>query len=109
MGSNARAALGARAVPRLYDGQQRGACPMEAEMIDVESQSKVRTAPVLPMTTTLGPVRIGVTNRDRALAIWQDVVGLDLIREDAELLELGAGGKVLIVLELGAARPVVPH
>jgi catechol 2,3-dioxygenase len=78
-------------------------------MIDVESQTAVRTAPKLPLTTTLGPVRIAVTDRAKALAIWQDVVGLDLIRETPEVLELGAGGKVLIVLELGATGPVVQH
>jgi len=78
-------------------------------MIDVESQTAVRTAPKLPLTTTLGPVRIAVTERDRALAIWQDVVGLDLIGENAEVLELGIGGKVLIVLELGAKQPVVQN
>jgi catechol 2,3-dioxygenase len=78
-------------------------------MIDVESQSTVRTAPLLPVTTSLGPVRIAVTDRSNALSIWQDVVGLDLIGEDAEMLELGVGGKVLIVLELGAERPVVPN
>ncbi len=78
-------------------------------MIDVESQTAVRTAPQLPLTTTLGPVRIAVTDREKALAIWQDVVGLDLIRENAEVLELGIGGKVLIVLELGAKRPVVQN
>ncbi len=76
-------------------------------MIDVESQTSVRTAPLLPVTTTLGPVRLAVTNREQALAIWQDVVGLDLLREDAEKLELGVAGKVLIVLELGARLPVV--
>ena len=78
-------------------------------MINPESQTAVRSAPKLPLTTTLGPVRIGVTSRDKALAIWQDVVGLDLVRENAELLEMGIGGKVLIVLELGAKRPVVQN
>jgi catechol 2,3-dioxygenase len=76
-------------------------------MFPVESQSSVRTAPLLPPATTLGPVRIAVTDREQALGIWRDVVGLELISEDAEILELGAGGKVLIVLELGAATPVV--
>ena len=47
-------------------------------MISVESQSAVRSAPVLPLTTHLGPVRIAVTNRDNALAIWRDVVGPEL-------------------------------
>lgn len=76
-------------------------------MFPVESQSSVRTAPLLPATTTLGPVRIAVTDRENALSIWRDVVGLDLISETPETLDLGAGGKVLIVLELGAGRPVV--
>ena len=48
-------------------------------MITVESQRAVRSTPTLPLTTTLGPVRIAVTSRERALAIWQDVVGLDLL------------------------------
>jgi catechol 2,3-dioxygenase len=78
-------------------------------MIDASVQTAVRSAPILPMTTTLGPVHIAVTARDRALAIWQDVVGLDLIEENGNQLSLGAGGKVLIVLETGAARPVVPR
>jgi catechol 2,3-dioxygenase len=73
----------------------------------VESQSKVRTAPALPLSTTLGPVHIAVTDRERALEIWRDVVGLDLMSEAGNELSLGVGGKVLIVLETGAVRPVV--
>jgi catechol 2,3-dioxygenase len=73
----------------------------------VESQSNVRTKPALPLTTTLGPVHIAVTDRDKALMIWRDVVGLELIAEESNELHLGAGGQVLIVLETGAIRPVV--
>ena len=73
----------------------------------VESQSKVRGAPALPLSTRLGPVHIAVTDRDKALAIWSDVVGLELISETGNELRLGAGGKVLIVLETGAVRPVL--
>jgi catechol 2,3-dioxygenase len=73
----------------------------------VESQSKIRTAPALPLTTKLGPVHIAVTDRDQALAIWRDVVGLDLMSEAGNELRLGVGSKVLIVLETGAVRPVV--
>jgi catechol 2,3-dioxygenase len=80
----------------------------EAKMIfPVESQSKVRSAPALPLSTKLGAVHIAVTDRDKALAIWRDVVGLDLISEEGNALRLGVGGKVLIVLETGAVRPVV--
>ncbi len=73
----------------------------------VESQSSVRSAPALPLTTTLGPVQIAVTDRSKALAIWRDVVGLELLSEGGNELRLGAGGKTLIVLETGAVRPVV--
>lgn len=76
-------------------------------MITVESQADVRSAPKLPLSTTLGPVRLAVTGRDTALAIWRDVVGLQLLGEPSGLLQLGAGGRVLIELETGAARPVV--
>jgi catechol 2,3-dioxygenase len=78
-------------------------------MITVESQKAVRSAPTLPLDTRLGPARIAVTNRDQALFIWRDAVGLELISEDAEALHLGAGGKELITLELGATHPVLDH
>lgn len=78
-------------------------------MYPIESQAAVRSAPVIPLTTTLGPVRIGVTDRDRALAIWRDVVGLDLLGQEGRMLRLGIGGTVLIELETGAAQPVVPN
>jgi catechol 2,3-dioxygenase len=81
---------------------------MEAKMIfPVESQSSVRSKPALPLSTTLGPVQIAVTDRGKALSIWRDVVGLELIAESGNELHLGAGGKVLIVLKTGAVRPVV--
>lgn len=76
-------------------------------MIDTSVQTNVRSKPVLPLTTTLGPVHIAVTDRAKALAIWRDVVGLELIAEDGNALVLGAGGKALIALETGATRPVV--
>ena len=78
-------------------------------MIDTSVQTNVRSKPILPLSTTLGPVHLAVTERSRALAIWQDVVGLDLIEENGNALHMGAGGKVLIVLETGATRPVVPR
>lgn len=74
-------------------------------MITVESQVSVRSTPTLPLATHLGPVRIAVTDRDKALAVWRDVVGLELISEDAEALHLGAAGRELITLELGANNP----
>jgi len=78
-------------------------------MIDASVQTKVTSAPILPLTTALGPVHIAVTDRHRALAIWQDVVGLELLAETGNELVLGAGGTPLIVLETGATGPVVPR
>jgi catechol 2,3-dioxygenase len=78
-------------------------------MIDASVQTNVKSKPVLPLTTTLGPVHIAVTDRAKALAIWQDVVGLELISEEGNALTMGAGGKPLIVLETGATRPSVPR
>ncbi|WP_162243278.1 VOC family protein [Devosia sp. Leaf420] len=78
-------------------------------MIDTSVQTVVKSKPILPLSTTLGPVHLAVTDRAKALAIWQDVVGLDLIAERGNALFLGAGGTVLIVLETGAIRPVVPR
>ena len=78
-------------------------------MIDTSIQTNVKSAPLLPLTTRLGPVRLAVTDRAGALAIWQDVVGLDLLSEAGNELILGAGGKPLIMLETGASRPVVPR
>ena len=74
-----------------------------------ESDPKVRNQPLLPTTTRFGAVRIAVTDRTKALAIWRDVVGLALLSETPAELHLGVGGKVLIALELGASRPVQPH
>lgn len=78
-------------------------------MITVESQKAVRSAPTLLLSTKLGPVRIAVTNREQALQIWRDTVGLELLSEDGEALHLGAGGRELITLELGAKHPVLDH
>ncbi|MBJ3786159.1 VOC family protein [Devosia sediminis] len=78
-------------------------------MIDTSVQTNVRSKPILPLATKLGPVHLAVTDRQKALAIWQDVVGLDLIEERGNALHMGAGGTVLLVLETGATRPVVPR
>ncbi|WP_332712004.1 VOC family protein [Pelagibacterium mangrovi] len=72
-------------------------------------QSTVATPLLVPTTTRLGAIHIAVTDAERALAIWRDVVGLTLIARHDDRLELGAGGKVLVVLHTGATGPVTPH
>ena len=78
-------------------------------MIDTSVQTNVRSEPLLPLSTALGPVHIAITDRAKGLAIWQDVVGLEIISEVSNALTLGAAGVPLIVLETGANRPVVPR
>lgn len=75
----------------------------------VESQRSVRSEPVLPLSARLGAVRIAVTDRQKALAIWREVVGLELMEEEDRLLRLGAGGRVLVELDVAATRPVVKN
>lgn len=74
-----------------------------------QNKHPIRTAPVLPAATRLGPVRIAVTSADTALPVWRDVVGLSVLDETETEIHLGVGDKVLIVLELGALGPVVPN
>lgn len=65
------------------------------------------TEPLVPAATRLGPVHIGVTDRDEALAIWGQVVGLTPIGQSETELALGAAGEPLIVLHLDAERPAM--
>jgi catechol 2,3-dioxygenase len=66
-------------------------------------------SPLLPVATRLGPVRIAVTDGDRALAVWRDMVGLTETGRSGKVIRLGAGARTLIELETGASRPVAPR
>lgn len=57
---------------------------------------------LLSQATRLGPVHLRVTDIPAALIVWRDTLGLALVGEDAESAELGAGGRILIVLHAGA-------
>lgn len=62
----------------------------------------------LPLATRLGAVRIGVTSAERALSVWRELVGLEVIEQNVQEIILGAGGNSLIELELGASAPAQP-
>jgi catechol 2,3-dioxygenase len=65
---------------------------------------------LVPATTRLGPVHIAVTEAERALTVWRDLVGLTVLANDAaDGINLGAGDRSLIVLHPGAKRGVVPN
>jgi len=67
------------------------------------------SASLLPASTRLGEVHLSVTDADKALAVWRDVVGLPLIARSGDELRLGPGGRTLIVLHADATGPVVHH
>lgn len=71
--------------------------------------STPKLAQTLPAGTRMGEIHISVTDADEALFIWRDVVGLTLIEKTDDMLRLGAGGKIFVVLHVDAARPVVPR
>jgi catechol 2,3-dioxygenase len=77
-------------------------------MNDTATRSETRTGGA-PPATRLGPVHIAVTDLERALPVWRDLVGLTVLRRDTRSVALGAGDRTLIVLEEGAARPVVQN
>ena len=53
-----------------------------------------------------GPVHLDVTDGERALRHWRDLIGLELLAESDSVLDLGAGGHGLLVLHPGATAPL---
>jgi catechol 2,3-dioxygenase len=53
-------------------------------------------------------VHLGVTDRDHALAVWRDLVGLTVLGETDKTIDLGAGADILVVLHIDADKPVAP-
>ena len=64
--------------------------------------------PLVPAETRLGTVRLAVTDGPRALEVWHDLLGLAILGEEEGAIRIGAGDRTLVILEPGAARPVVP-
>ncbi|MGN6675002.1 MAG: VOC family protein [Thermomicrobiales bacterium] len=56
---------------------------------------------------TYGAVHLDVTDIERALGFWRDLIGLTFLGQEGENVRLGAGGRELIVLHPGARGPVV--
>lgn len=57
--------------------------------------------------TGMGPVRLAVTDRTRALAFYRDVLGLTVL-DDNDPLRLGTGDRELVVLDPGSQDDVAP-
>jgi catechol 2,3-dioxygenase len=56
--------------------------------------------------TGVGAVHLRVTNRERSIRFYREVVGLEAIAEDADCASLGVNGNELVVLHDDAARAV---
>lgn len=75
------------------------------------SATRVENRPT-PVETTAsdfapwGPVHLDVTDGERSLAFWRDLVGLELLHERGGELRLGVDDAELVVLHPGAAQPV---
>ena len=54
---------------------------------------------------TFGPVHLDVTDGERALSFWRDLVGLESLGDAGDGIRLGAGGRELVVLHPGANAP----
>jgi catechol 2,3-dioxygenase len=66
------------------------------------AQPTPRALPGLPPGRPgLGAVHLAVTDRERALAFWRDVLGLELLDPDAHELRMGVGDRELVVLHPG--------
>ncbi|HEV8152074.1 MAG TPA: VOC family protein, partial [Solirubrobacteraceae bacterium] len=73
-------------------------------------QSAPAAARVLPATLRLGPVDLTVADLDRAVAWYQQALGLRAHRHDASEAELGDGTETVLILhEDPVARPAGRH
>lgn len=64
---------------------------------------------LLPDDTRIGAVHLDVTDGENQKLFWTRYIGLTLLSESAETIELGIDGEPLIVLHPGASSPVVPR
>lgn len=56
---------------------------------------------------TFGPIHLDVTDTERALGFWRDLIGLELFAGTADDVHLGIGGRELLVLHPGATAPLL--
>ncbi len=79
-------------------------------MTSADTHVTTPASAVLPATTRLGPVELIVTDLDRSVAFYQDVIGLRPQRLDPPEAALGVGGEdVLVLVESPGARPAGRH
>jgi catechol 2,3-dioxygenase len=79
------------------------AAPRDPEELDATAPA---VAVELSPSTTVGPVHITVSDLDRTLAYYREVIGLEVLDRGGRRASLGAGGNELVVaVEEPGARP----
>ena len=72
-------------------------------------ENTLATTPVQDSTagdfTTFGAVHLDVTDGERSLRFWRELVGLEPLADTEDGIRLGAGGRELVVLHPGASAP----
>ncbi|HEY8740901.1 MAG TPA: VOC family protein [Candidatus Dormibacteraeota bacterium] len=74
-----------------------------------ESATGQTTRKSIAADTGVGAVHLAVTDGDRALTFYRDVVGLTPMDIEDGTIALGAGGRRLVVLHPEATAPVAPQ
>lgn len=67
--------------------------------------SSTQSRPSIAADTGVGAVHLAVTDRERALTFYRNILGLDVM-DDGPQPRLGTAGRELVVLHPGAAGPV---
>lgn len=76
---------------------------------ELEAAGAPATAMLSP-ATTVGAVRLGVTDLKRSLRYYEDAIGLDVLDRTRSSASLGAGGEELLLLEqVSGARAAAHH
>jgi catechol 2,3-dioxygenase len=75
-------------------------------MVDTQVAASTVTSTASDFAT-FGAIHLDVTDAERALGFWRDLVGLELLGRDGDDLRLGVAGRELVVLRRGASGPVV--
>src|SRR5262245_5574146 len=63
----------------------------------------------LPAATTLGPATLRVADEERALALYRDVIGLEVAERGNGKIALGAGAKPFLFLDVGPGTTTRPR
>jgi catechol 2,3-dioxygenase len=96
------AAMGQSAASGLAERAGSSKLP---HMNPADSAAGSETRAILPPGTQIGTVTLRVSDADRSIAWYRDMMGMELIDRAPERLSLGAGGKAFLNLEV---RPDAP-